>query len=73
VGRDAGGLDAVAARREVVFKQMDLGLDDCEFIAEVAQTVVVAAVTLDFGGGIPIVKISDGAAECVKGGSGSVE
>jgi hypothetical protein len=60
VGRDAGGFDAIAACREVVFSKMYLGLDDGEFVTEVTQAVVLSAVAFDLSGGVPIVKVGDG-------------
>ena len=67
MGRDAGGFDAVAARRKVIFSEMYLGLDNGELIVEVTQMVVLSVVMLDFGGGIPIVEVGAGVAECVEG------
>jgi hypothetical protein len=73
VGWETTCLNAVAARCDVVFIQIDLGLDESEFVAEVAQTVVVAAVTLDFGESVPVVEVVDGMVECVEGGGRSIE
>jgi hypothetical protein len=72
-GRDAGGLDAVSACREIVFSEMYFGLDDGEFVVEVVESVVLTAVSLDFGGGIPVVEVGNGVTECVVGGSGAVK
>jgi hypothetical protein len=51
-----GGFDAVVACREIVFSEMDLSLNDGELIAEVAQSIVLLAVMLDFGGSVPVVE-----------------
>jgi hypothetical protein len=72
-GWDAGGFDAIAARREVVLSEMYLSLDNGELVAEVMQSVVLLAVSLNFGGGVRIVEVSNGAAECVVGGGGTIE
>ena len=54
---------------EVIFSKMHLGLDDGEFVAEVAESIVLAMVVLQFSGGIPVVEVGDGAAEGVEGRS----
>ena len=68
-----GSFNAVSACCEVVFSEMYLGLDDGEFVAEMAELVILAAEPLDFGGGIPVVKVGNGASEHVVGGSWTVE
>jgi hypothetical protein len=73
VGRDAGSFDAVTCRCEIVLSEMHLGLNDCKFVLEVAESVVLAVELLDFGGGVPVVEVGDGAMESVEGGSGTVE
>jgi hypothetical protein len=72
-GQDAGGFNAVMAGREVVLNEMDLGLDDGEFVAEVLESVVSASVLVDFGGCVPVVKVSNGVTESVVCRSGAVE
>jgi hypothetical protein len=67
VGRDARGLNVVAGCSKVVFSEVYLGLDDGKLVAEVSEPVVLAAVALQFGGGVPVVEVGDGAAECVEG------
>jgi hypothetical protein len=67
-GWDAGGFKAVMGRSEIIFSEMYLGLDDSELVAEVSESVVLAAIALQFGGGVPVVEVGDGATECVKGG-----
>jgi hypothetical protein len=66
-GRDAGSFKAVTSRCEVVFSEVHLGLDDGKFVAEVSESIVLAMEALQFGGGVPIVEVGNGAAECVKG------
>jgi hypothetical protein len=73
MGRDAGGFNAVAARREVVFNEVNLGLDEGKFVTEVVQSIVLATVPLDFGGGVPVIEVSDGVAECVIGRGRAIE
>jgi hypothetical protein len=68
VGQDAGGFKAVASCCEVIFSKMHLGLDDGELVAEVSESVVLAMVALQFGGGVPIIKVGDGAAEGMESG-----
>jgi hypothetical protein len=67
-GRNVGGFKAVAGCREVVFSKMHLGLDDSKLVAEVSESIVLATVALQFGGGVPIIEVGDGASECVEGG-----
>jgi hypothetical protein len=52
---------------QIVFGEMDLSLNDGELIAEVSESVVLSTVTLQFGGGIPVVEVGDGAAEGMEG------
>jgi hypothetical protein len=54
--------------RQIVLGEMDLSLYDGEFVAEVSESVVLSAVALQFGGGVPVVEIGDGTAEGMKGG-----
>jgi hypothetical protein len=56
----------MARCRQIVFGEMDFGLDDGEFVAEVSESVVLSTVALQFGGGVPVVEVSDGAAEGVE-------
>jgi hypothetical protein len=72
-GWDASGLDAVVSRCEVILSEMYLGLDDGELIAEMSELVVLATESFDFSGGIPIVKVGDGAAEHVESRGWAVE
>jgi hypothetical protein len=53
---------------EVVFSKMHLGLDDGELVTEVSESVILATEALQFGGGIPVIEVGDGTAECVEGG-----
>jgi hypothetical protein len=64
-----GGFKVVVSCCEVIFSKMHLGLDDGEFVAEVAESIVLAMVVLQFSGGIPVVEVGDGAAEGVEGRS----
>jgi hypothetical protein len=52
---------------------MYLGLDDGEFVAEVAELVVLTAEPFNFGGGVPIIEISNSASKCVVGGGWAIE
>jgi hypothetical protein len=52
---------------EVIFSEMHLSLDNGEFVAEVLESIILATEVLQFGGGIPIVEVGDGAVECVEG------
>jgi hypothetical protein len=72
-GREATCLDAVTAGGEVVLDEMNLGLDEGEFITEVAEAVVEASVALDLSGRVPVVEIGNGAAKGVEGGCWPVE
>jgi hypothetical protein len=73
LGWDAGGLNVVTTGCEVILNEVYFGLDKCKLIAEVAESVVITAITLDFGRGVPIVEIHDGVAESVVGGGWAVE
>ena len=53
---------------QIVFGEMDFSLYDGELVAEVSESVVLSTVTLQFGGGIPVVEVGDGAAEGMEGG-----
>jgi hypothetical protein len=63
----------VPARREVVLSEMYLGLDDGKFVVEMVELVVLVAVPLDLGSGIPVVEVGNGTSERVVGGSRAVE
>jgi hypothetical protein len=52
---------------QIVFGEMDLSLYDGEFVTEMSELVVLSTVTLQFGGGIPVVKVGDGTAEGMEG------
>jgi hypothetical protein len=52
---------------------MYLGLDDGEFVAKVAESIVLAAESFDLGGGIPIVEVSNGTLEGMVSGSWAIE
>jgi hypothetical protein len=65
--------NAVTAGHEVILNEMDLGLDNGEFVAEVSESVVGMSILLDFGRRIPVVEVSNGVMESVVGGSGAVE
>jgi hypothetical protein len=67
------GFNVVPARREVIFSEMYLSLDDGKLVAKMAELVVLVVVSLDFGGGVPVVEVGNGVSECVVGGSGTVE
>jgi hypothetical protein len=56
----------VARRRQIVLNEMDFGLYECEFVAEVSEAVVLSPVALQLGGGVPVVEVGDGAAEGVE-------
>jgi hypothetical protein len=73
VGQDACSFKAVAAGREIVLNEMDLGLDDGKLVVEVSESVVGALVLLYFSGCVPIVEIGNSATEGVVCGSGAVE
>jgi hypothetical protein len=65
-GRYAGGFETMARCCQIVLSEMDLSLDNGELIAEVSESVVLSTVALQFGGGIPVVEVGDGAAEGVE-------
>ena len=54
--------------RQIVLGEMDLSLYDGELVAEVSESVVLSTVALQFGGGVPVVEVGDGAAEGMEGG-----
>ena len=58
----------MTSRCEVVFSEVYLSLDDGEFVAKVSESVVLATEVFQFGGGIPIVEVRNGTAECMEGG-----
>jgi hypothetical protein len=63
----------IAACRKVILSKMHLGLDDGKLIAEMAQSVILSTVMLDFGGSVPVIKVGNGVMEGVVGGGGAVE
>jgi hypothetical protein len=73
VGREAGGFNAVSARCEVILSEMHLGLDDGEFIAEMAESVVLTTELFDLGSGVPIVEVGNGTSEGVICGGRAIE
>jgi hypothetical protein len=73
VGRDAGSFNTVSARCEIIFNEMHLGLNDGEFVTEVAESVILMAVSLDFGGGVSVIEVGNGMSKCVVGRSGAIE
>ena len=52
---------------------MHLGLDNGEFVVEVAELIVLLSISLDFGGGVPVIKVGNGMTDCVVSGSGAIE
>jgi hypothetical protein len=66
-GRDASGFETMARCCQIVLGEMDLSLYDGELVAEVSESVVLSTVALQFGGGVPIVEVGDGAAEGMEG------
>ena len=66
-GRDASGFETMARCRQIVLGEMDLSLYDGELVAEVSESVVLSTVALQFGGGIPVVEVGDGAVEGMEG------
>jgi hypothetical protein len=48
---------------QIVLGEMDLSLNNGELVTEVSESVVLSPVTLQFGGGVPVVEVGDGAAE----------
>jgi hypothetical protein len=73
VGWEAGGFDVVLTCCEVIFSEMYLSLDDGEFVAEVAESVVLTAESFDLGNGIPVIEIGNGALEGVICGGRAIE
>jgi hypothetical protein len=63
----------VARGCQIIFDEMDLGLYEREFVAEVSEAVVLSPIALQFGGGVPVVEVGDGAAEGVEGRGRSAE
>ena len=63
----------MARRRQIVFDEVNFGLNERELVAEVAEAVVLASVALQFGGGVPVIEVGDGAAESVEGRGWSAE
>jgi hypothetical protein len=57
----------MARCRQVVFDEMNFGLNERELVAEVSEAVVLSTVALQFSGGIPVVEVGDGVAEGVEG------
>jgi hypothetical protein len=51
----------------IVLGEMDLSLYDGELVTEVSESIVLSTVALQFGGGVPVVEVGDGAAEGVEG------
>src|SRR5580693_7834856 len=66
-GRYAGGFEAMARHCQIVFNEVNFGLYKREFVAEVSEAVVLSPITLQFGGGVPVVEVGDGAAEGMEG------
>jgi hypothetical protein len=54
---------------QIVLGEMDLSLYNGEFITEVSESVVLSTVALQFGGGVPVVEVGDGASESMEGRS----
>jgi hypothetical protein len=52
---------------------MYLSLDDGKFITEMTELVILAAKSFNFGGGVPVIEVGDGALECIIGESGAVK
>jgi hypothetical protein len=73
MGRDASGFDAISARREIVLSEMHLGLDDGEFVAEMAESIVLVAVVFDFGGSVSVVEVGNSTTECVVSGGRAIK
>jgi hypothetical protein len=59
--------------RQIVFGEMYLSLYDGELVSEVAESIILSAVALQFGGGVPVIEVGNGATECVESGSGTDE
>jgi hypothetical protein len=58
---------------QVVFNEMDFGLDERELVAEVSEAIVLSSVALHFGGGVPVVEVGNCAAEGMEGGGRSAK
>jgi hypothetical protein len=67
VGWDTGGFETMARCCQIVLGEMNLGLYNGEFVSEVSESVVLPTIALQFGGGVPVVEVGDGAAEGVEG------
>jgi hypothetical protein len=63
----------MARRHQIVFNEVDFGLNERELVAEVSETVVLSSVALQLSGGIPVVEVGDGAAKGVEGRGRSAE
>jgi hypothetical protein len=63
----------MARCRQVVLNEMDFGLYECELVAEMSEAIVLSPIALQFGGGVPVVEVGDGAAEGVEGRGRSTE
>jgi hypothetical protein len=63
----------MARCRHIVFGEMDLSLYNSEFVTEVSESVILSMVALQFGRGVPVVEVGDGATESVEGGGWSDE
>jgi hypothetical protein len=51
---------------QIVLSEMNLGLYNGEFVAEVSESVVLPTIAFEFGRGVPVIKVGDGMAESVK-------
>jgi hypothetical protein len=63
----------MARCRQIVFDEVNFGLYKRELVAEVSEAVVLSPVTLQLGGGVPVVEVGDGAVEGVEGRGRSAE
>jgi hypothetical protein len=63
-----GGFDVVARCCQIVFGEMYLSLHDGELVTKVSESIVLSTVALQFGRGVPVVEVGDGAAEGMEGG-----
>jgi hypothetical protein len=61
------GFDAMTCHRQIVFGEMYLSLYDGELVAKMSESVVLSSITLQFGGGVPVVEVGDGATGCMEG------
>ena len=73
VGWDACSFDVVATGCEVIFNEMDLSLNDGEFITEVSESVVSTPISFNLCCRVPVVEVGDGVMEGVVCGSGTIE